>query len=91
MSVTVCIPSALRHHTRAKARVVLDAATVGEAIQSLCGQFPGLRVHIVAEDGSLRPFVNVYVNQDDIRSKLGQQTALKAQDVLSIIPSIAGG
>ena len=69
----------------------MDGATVGELLAALTGRYPALRRHLYADDGSLRHFVNVYVNDDDIRYLDRDATALKSGDVVSIIPSVAGG
>jgi adenylyltransferase/sulfurtransferase len=91
MAVTVLIPAALRQHTAAKDRVVLEASTVDDVLRRLCEQFPSLRPHLTSEDGAVRPFVNVYVNEQDIRFLAALHTPVTSADVVSIIPSIAGG
>ncbi|MEX1138352.1 MAG: MoaD/ThiS family protein [Bacteroidota bacterium] len=91
MSVTILIPSPLRIHTEKRERVVVEAATVGEALRTLCETHPGIRNHLLSEDGAVRRFINVYVNDDDIRFLSEQTTRLRANDIVSIIPSIAGG
>jgi molybdopterin converting factor small subunit len=64
---------------------------VGEALHSLTSQFSDLRKHLYSEDGRLRSFVNVYVNDEDIRFLQKDQTAVQPGDTISIVPSIAGG
>lgn len=91
MSVTILIPSPLRIHTEKRERVEVEAATVGEALRTLCETHPGIRNHLLSEDGAVRRFINVYVNDDDIRFLSEQTTRLRANDIVSIIPSIAGG
>lgn len=91
MSVTILIPSPLRIHTESQKRVAVEASTVDEALGALCREYPGLRNHLLSEDGKVRKFINVYVNDDDIRFLSGQTTPLGVNDVVSIIPSIAGG
>jgi len=91
MSVTIIIPSPLCIHTGQRERVTVEAATVGEALRCLCGTYPEIRNYLLSEDGSVRRFVNVYVNDEDIRFLSDQKTGLRETDVVSIIPSIAGG
>jgi molybdopterin converting factor small subunit len=91
MSVKVMIPTPLRAYTGKKDSVVLAGATVGELLQRLGERYPSLKKHLYGEDGSLRSFINVYVNDDDIRYLRDEQTAVTEKDVVSIIPSIAGG
>lgn len=91
MSVTILIPSPLRAHTERQERVAVEAATVGEALRALCLKYPGVRNHLLSEDGEVRRFINVYVNDADIRFLSAQTTPLGVNDIVSIIPSIAGG
>ncbi|MEX2116783.1 MAG: MoaD/ThiS family protein [Bacteroidota bacterium] len=91
MSVTIIIPSPLRIHTAHRERITVEAANVGEALRSLCETNPEIRNHLLSEDGAVRKFINVYANDEDIRFLSGQKTGLRANDVVSIIPSIAGG
>lgn len=67
------------------------AGTVGEALKSLTAQHPDLRRHLFTDDGKLRSFVNVYVNDEDIRYLERESTRLKESDTISIVPSVAGG
>ncbi len=90
--MTILIPTPLRGFTEGKSTAELDAATVGEALQKLTQQYPQMKQHLFGAEGKLRSFVNVYVNDDDVRDLPDkEQTALKAEDEVSIIPSIAGG
>jgi len=91
MSVTIIIPSPLRIHTAQRERITVEAATVGEALRCLCERHPGIQNHLLSEDGGVRRFINVYVNDEDIRFLSDQKTGLRETDVVSIIPSIAGG
>jgi len=91
MPVKVIIPTALRQFAGKQESVHFEARTVGEALDSLTGKFEELRKHLYADDGRLRSFVNVYVNDEDIRYLEKNRTALKDGDTISIIPSIAGG
>ena len=91
MSVKVMIPTPLRPYAGKRSSVELSAATVAEALDSLTTQHAELRRHLFADDGRLRSFVNVYVNDDDIRYLQKEKTPLRDGDTISIIPSIAGG
>lgn len=91
MSVCIHIPTALRSYTNGQASVEVQARNAGEALESLTGTYPALARHLRTEDGKLRSFVNVYLNDEDIRFLDKEQTALKEGDTLTIVPSIAGG
>ncbi len=91
MAVKIMIPTPLRAYTQKKDAVFLDGKTVGELLQKLTAQHAQLRKHLYAENGTLRNFVNVYVNNEDIRYLRNQDTPVNENDVVSIIPSIAGG
>jgi molybdopterin converting factor small subunit len=91
MSVKVMIPTPLRAYAGKQASVDLQAATVGEALAGLTAQFADLKKHLFTDDGRLRSFVNVYVNDEDIRYLQKDATAVKDGDTISIVPSIAGG
>ena len=91
MSVTIQIPTPLRRFTEEQGEVQVDGGTVGEALASLTGRFPTLRRHLYTDDGALRSFVNIFLNDEDVRHLGGQQTPVAAGDTLVIIPSIAGG
>ena len=69
----------------------VKAATVGEALSALVAQHPELRRHLYTDDGKLRAFVNVYLNDEDVRYLQKEATAVKESDSISIVPSIAGG
>jgi molybdopterin/thiamine biosynthesis adenylyltransferase/rhodanese-related sulfurtransferase/molybdopterin converting factor small subunit len=87
----VLIPTPLRQYAGKQDSVELAGATVGEVLQSLTSQYADLRRHLYTDEGKLRSFVNVYVNDDDIRYLEKDATPLKNGDVVSIVPSIAGG
>ena len=91
MAVNVMIPTPLRAYAGKQASVQLQAATVGEALSALTVQFGELKRHLFTDEGKLRSFVNVYVNDDDIRYLQKDKTAVKDGDTISIVPSIAGG
>lgn len=87
----ILIPTALRRFTHDSDTVEVTAATVGEALRGLTAQFPDLGKNLFNDEGKLRSFVNVYVNDEDIRYLAREATPLEAKDVVSIVPSIAGG
>jgi molybdopterin converting factor small subunit len=91
MAVNVMIPTPLRAYAGKQASVLIQADTVGEALSALTTQFADLKKHLFTEDGRLRSFVNVYVNDEDIRYLQKDQTTVKDGDTVSIVPSIAGG
>ena len=91
MSVKVIIPTPLRPYAGKQPSVKFDAATVGEALDRLTAQFEELRKHLYTDDGRIRSFVNVYVNDEDIRYLQKEATRIQDGDTISIIPSIAGG
>lgn len=91
MGVKVVIPTPLRQFAGKRESVELEAKTVAEALGSLTSQFGELRKHLYSDDGRLRSFVNVYVNDEDIRYLQKEKTALQQGDTISIVPSIAGG
>jgi molybdopterin converting factor small subunit len=85
------IPSPLRQFAAKQASVNVAATTVGEALAGLVSQHPDLKRHLYTDDGKLRAFVNVYVNDEDMRYLQKEATPLKDGDTISIVPSIAGG
>ena len=91
MSNRVLIPTPLRPFTDKQDAVDVAGATVGELLADLTRQFGGLKKHLYTDDGRLRSFVNIYVNDEDIRYLQKEQTPVKPGDTLSIIPSVAGG
>ena len=91
MPKLVRIPTPLRKLTNGDDTVEVTAATIGEAFGELEARYPGIKERLLDEQGEVRRFVNVYVNEEDIRFLLSQKTALKDGDEISIIPAIAGG
>ena len=91
MAVKVMIPTPLRAYTGKRDSTEVSASTVGEALSGLTTQFGDLKKHLFTEDGKLRSFVNVYVNDEDIRYLAKEATPTKDGDTISIVPSIAGG
>jgi molybdopterin synthase sulfur carrier subunit len=91
MAQKVRIPTPLRKLTNNEELVEVNAATVGEAFAELQTRYPGIQERLLDDQGAVRRFVNVYVNEEDIRFLQNQQTPLKDGDEISIIPAIAGG
>ncbi len=91
MSIEILIPTPLRSFAGKHSVVEVEASTVGEALNSLTTQYPDLLKHLFSEDGKLRSFVNVYVNDEDIRYLSKDATPIKNTDTLAIVPSVAGG
>jgi len=90
--MTVFIPTPLRPYTDGKDAVEVDAHTVAQALKKLTDSYPDLRKHLFTAEGKVRAFVNLYLNDEDVRYLPAQEaTAVNAADTLSIIPSIAGG
>ena len=87
----VLIPTPLRQYADKKDSVELSGATVGEVLTALTMEFGDLRKHLFTDEGKLRSFVNVYLNDEDIRYLQKENTPTKEGDSLSIVPSIAGG
>ena len=85
------IPTPLRQYVGKQSTVEVTGSTVGEALTALVEQHPELRRHLYTEDGRLRAFVNLYVNDEDIRYLQKENTPIKDGDTISIVPSIAGG
>jgi molybdopterin converting factor small subunit len=88
---TVLIPTPLRPHCGGQSSAVIDGATVGEVLATLAAKHPALREHLFNDQGKLRSFVNIYLNDDDIRYLDKEASAVGTGDTLTIVPSIAGG
>lgn len=91
MAIKVLIPTPLRPFTDKLDTVEVSGNTAGEALTALVSKYDGLKKHLYNEEGKLRSFVNIYVNDEDIRYQQKEQTPLKDGDSISIIPSVAGG
>jgi molybdopterin synthase sulfur carrier subunit len=91
MGVKVRIPTPLMKLTNNQSEVTADGATITEILNSLESQFAGIKERICEENGSPRRFINIYVNEEDIRFLEGENSAVKEGDEISIIPAIAGG
>ena len=88
---TLKVPSALRSYTDGEKFVQVAGPTVRGALEDLVRRYPDLEEHIYTPDGELRPYVNIYLNGEDIRDREGQPIELAEGDQLMIVPSIAGG
>ena len=91
MPIKVRIPTPLRKLTHDEEIIQVAAPTVAGAIAELQTRFPGIRERLLDDSGAVRRFVNIYVNEEDIRFLQNQETCLKEGDEVSIIPAIAGG
>ena len=91
MAVKVRIPTPLQQLTEGKAEVQGSGSTLGEVLANLESHYPGIRQRLYDEEGNLRRFVNLYVNDEDVRFLQGEETAVGDADEISIIPAIAGG
>ncbi|HKT80876.1 MAG TPA: MoaD/ThiS family protein [Vicinamibacterales bacterium] len=91
MATKILIPTPLRPYTDKKDAVEADGATVGELLADLTKKHSGLKGHLYNEQGKLRSFVNIYLNDEDIRYLQKEDTKVTAGDTISIIPSVAGG
>lgn len=90
--MTIFIPAPLRPYAAGQPQVEIQASTIAEALSTLTGSHPDLKNHLFTAEGKLRAFVNLYLNDEDVRYLPAKEaTAVKATDTLSIIPSIAGG
>ena len=88
---TLRIPTPLRPYAEGQSEVSVQGVNVGEALDDLVAQFPTLKKHLFNETDELRPFVNLFLGDEDVRHLQGVETPLKDGDKLMIIPSIAGG
>jgi molybdopterin synthase sulfur carrier subunit len=88
---TVKIPPVLRAHTDGDAEVEAAGATVGEVLSALATAYPGTQGQLFASDGELNRYVNVYLNDEDVRVLEGLATPVAASDVVVILPAMAGG
>ncbi|MBE7558537.1 MoaD family protein [bacterium] len=91
MSITVRIPAPLQAVAGNRLEVEADGGTIAELLADLDNRFPGFRQRVYDETGRLRRFLNVYVNQEDIRFLSGETTPIKDGDEVSIVPAVAGG
>jgi molybdopterin synthase sulfur carrier subunit len=91
MAVKVRIPTPLQALTNNQPEVSIEGATVGELIEKLNAEYPGLKERVCDESGKVRRFINIFVNEQDIRFLKKEDTSVKEGDEVSIVPAIAGG
>jgi len=91
MAVNVRLPTVLRPFANGDKTVVADGATVADVVGGLVDKYPGMKPNLLGDDGLLHRFVNVYVNDEDVRYLDKMDTALVDGDELSILPAVAGG
>ena len=91
MAIEVRIPTILRNHTGGERAVEASGGTLGELMDDLEVRHPGLRSRLVAGDGTLNRFVNVYLNDEDVRFLGGLSTPLSDGDTVTVLPAVAGG
>jgi len=88
---TVFIPTPLRKFTNNTAKLQIPGSNVSEVVTKLTGNFPELKRHLVNADGKIPSFINIFVDDDDIRNLQQEQTVVKENTIISIVPAIAGG
>ncbi len=91
MAVEVRLPTVLRSQAGGASVVTLDGATIGEVLGKLVAEYPGMSGQVLQDDGSLHRFVNIYVNDDDVRYLQGLDTPVPDGAEVSILPAVAGG
>ncbi len=91
MGVKVRVPTPLQKLTGDKSEVSAEGKTIKEVIDNMEGNFPGIKERLYSEEGELRKFINIYINEEDIRFLQSDDTEVNDNDVISIIPAIAGG
>ena len=91
MSVMVRIPTPLRRMTNGKDKVEVESDNLGDLVEKLNSEFPGFKDRLVAEEGELRYFVNIYLSGEDVRFMDGLNTSTSSGDEISIVPAVAGG
>jgi sulfur-carrier protein len=91
MAVQVKLPTILRKHAGGEPKVSAEGATLREVLQDLEARYPGLTKNVLAEDGGLHRFINVYLNDEDVRYLGSLETRVDEGDTVSILPAVAGG
>ncbi len=91
MSVTVKLPTILRKHAGGEARVAAEGSTLREVLEHLERSYPGITKNVLTEDGALHRFINVYLNDEDVRYLGALETPVSEGDTVSILPAVAGG
>ena len=89
--ITLRIPTPLRTYTSGNSEVTVSGVKISEALSDLTNQFPAIKPHLFNETGELRPFVNLFVGENNIKDLQGVETPIKDGDKIMLIPSIAGG
>jgi molybdopterin synthase sulfur carrier subunit len=91
VAVEVRLPTVLRSHAGGSAAVSVDGATIGEVLSKLVAEYPGMAGQVLTDEGTLHKFVNIYVNDDDVRYLEGLDTPVPDGAEVSILPAVAGG
>ena len=91
VAVDVRLPTVLRPQAGGRSTVTVKGSTIGDVLRELVSEFPGMSGQLLNEDGSLHRFVNVYVNDDDVRYLESLDTPVKEGDEVSLLPAVAGG
>lgn len=91
MVAKVLIPTPLKQYTGYQEEVAVEGSTVRELLKDLIDHYPGLKSHLYNEKGHLRNFVNIYLNDEDVRHLSREETKVGENDIISIVPAIAGG
>jgi len=91
MPIKVMIPTPLRPYTENKDTLEVEGQTIKELLDNMVSKYPQLKRHLFSDDGRLRSFINIYVNDEDIRYLDAEDTKVGENDIVSIIPAIAGG
>ena len=91
MAVEVRLPTVLRSHAGGAAAVRVDGSTIGEVLSKLVAEYPGMAGQVLTDEGSLHKFVNIYVDDDDVRYLQGLETPVADGAEVSILPAVAGG
>ncbi len=91
MAVDVRLPTVLRSQAGGQAIVTVEGSTIGDILRTLVAEYPGMAGQLLTEDGVLHRFVNVYVNDDDVRYLSALDTPVKEGDEVSLLPAVAGG
>jgi sulfur-carrier protein len=91
VAVTVRLPTIMRSHAGGQSEIKAQGSTIGEVVDDIVKQFPGTATHLRAPDGGVHKFVNLYLNDEDVRYLQKLDTPVKDDDVVSILPAVAGG
>jgi molybdopterin synthase sulfur carrier subunit len=91
MAITVKLPTILRKHANGEAKVSAEGATLAEVLKDLESRYPGITKNVIATDGGLHRFINVYLNDEDVRYLGSLETEVNEGDTVSILPAVAGG